>query len=410
MRFAPLALPLPYKRKIIEMKTIFSKITTAAAIVMVLTAVTSCNEKKFRVDGNITDAKDSTLYFENVSLDGPQVIDSVKLGEDGSFSFAEKTTPAPEFYRLRIASQIINIAIDSTETVTVKAAYKDMASNYQVSGSYDCTKIQELTYKQMSLQQKVNSIANAPQLGVDAVNDSVGKVMEVYKNDVKINYIYKEPMKAYAYFALFQTIDINGNEMLIFNPRNSDEDVKVFAAVATSWDTFYPKAERGKNLHNIAIEGMKTVRIIRNKQLQAENIDPSKINTSGVIDIALTDNKGNIRKLTETRGKVVLLDFHMFSGDGSLQRIMKLRDIYNKYHSRGFEIYQVSVDPDEHFWKTQTAALPWICVHATDADSQVLMNYNVQQVPTFFLLNKNDEVYKRDAQIKDLDAEISSLL
>ena len=90
MRFAPLALPLPYKRKIIEMKTIFSKITTAAAIVMVLTAVTSCNEKKFRVDGNITDAKDSTLYFENVSLDGPQVIDSVKLGEDVSFSFADR--------------------------------------------------------------------------------------------------------------------------------------------------------------------------------------------------------------------------------------------------------------------------------------------------------------------------------
>jgi peroxiredoxin len=198
--------------------------------------------------------------------------------------------------------------------------------------------------------------------------------------------------------------------MLIFNPRNSDDDVKVYAAVATSWDTFHPKAKRGENLHNIAIEGMKNVRIIRNKELQAQNLDPSKINTSGVLDISLTDNKGNVRKLTENRGKVVLLDFHSFTSDGSLQRIMMLRDIYNKFHSRGFEIYQVSVDPNEHFWKTQTAALPWICVRATDADNQVLVNYNVQQIPTFFLLDKNCVVCKRDVQIKNLEAEISKLL
>ncbi len=392
------------------MKNIFSKIATVAVIALALAATTSCNNKKFRVEGNIANAKDSTLYFENVGLDGPQIIDSVKLTSDGNFTFAEKATAAPEFYRLRIASQIINVAIDSTETVTIKAKYPNMASDYQVTGSYECTKVQELTYKQMALQQQVNAIANSPQLGVDAVNDSVAKVLEIYKNGIKVNYIYKEPMKAYAYFALFQTIDLNNAEMLIFNPRNSNDDVKVYAAVATSWDTFHPKAKRGENLHNIAIEGMKNVRIIRNKELQAQNLDPSKINTSGVLDISLTDNKGNVRKLTENRGKVVLLDFHSFTSDGSLQRIMMLRDIYNKFHSRGFEIYQVSVDPNEHFWKTQTAALPWICVRATDADNQVLVNYNVQQIPTFFLLDKNCVVCKRDVQIKNLEAEISKLL
>ena len=70
----------------------------------------------------------------------------------------------------------------------------------------------------------------------------------------------------------------------------------------------------------------------------------------------------------------------------------------------------MSVDADEHFWKTQTAALPWISVHAGEDDGSVITNYNVQGVPTFFLLDKNCNVYKRDAQIKDLDAEIKSLL
>ena len=182
--------------------------------------------------------------------------------------------------------------------------------------------------------------------------------MNAYKEKVKLDYIFKEPNKAYSYFALFQAL---GNR-LIFNPHESVEDMRVFGAVATSWDTYYPDAERGKNLHNIAIEGMKTQRILQAKQ-QAVNIDPSKVIVSEIIDVPLVDNHGNRRSLTELKGKVVLLDFHAFSAPGSTQRIMKLREVYNKYHAQGLEIYQVSVDPDEHFWKTQTAALPWINVH-----------------------------------------------
>lgn len=381
---------------------------TFVAIIAAVMAISSCNEKKFQVTGNITDAKDSILYFEHMSLNGPVTTDSVKLTGDGSFSFSGKDEGTPEFYRLRIAGQIINIAVDSTENIEVSASYPTMASGYEVKGSYDCSKIKELALMQMQLQRNVNTIAADPTLNVQAVTDSINKVVAAYKYKVKNDYIFKEPMKAYAYFALFQTINMGYQTMLIFNPRNSEDDVKVFAAVATSWDTFYPKAERGANLHNIALEGMKNVRIIRSEQ--AKRLDPKVIDTSGIIEIALKDNKGIVRRLSDLKGKVVLLDFHLFSADGSADRIMMLRDIYNKYHKLGLEIYQVSVDTDEHFWKTQTAALPWISVRVDDNSASVLNNYNVQAVPTFFLLNKNVNVVKRDAQIKDIDAEIKALL
>lgn len=381
---------------------------TFVAIIAAVMAISSCNEKKFQVTGNITDAKDSILYFEHMSLNGPVTTDSVKLTGDGSFSFSGKDEGTPEFYRLRIAGQIINIAVDSTENIEVSASYPTMASGYEVKGSYDCSKIKELALMQMQLQRNVNAITADPTLNVQAVTDSINKVVAAYKYKVKNDYIFKEPMKAYAYFALFQTISMGYQTMLIFNPRNSEDDVKVFAAVATSWDTFYPKAERGANLHNIALEGMKNVRIIRSEQ--AKRLDPKVIDTSGIIEIALKDNKGIVRRLSDLKGKVVLLDFHLFSADGSADRIMMLRDIYNKYHKLGLEIYQVSVDTDEHFWKTQTAALPWISVRVDDNSASVLNNYNVQAVPTFFLLNKNVNVVKRDAQIKDIDAEIKALL
>ena len=368
-------------------------------------AMASCSEKKFHVEGNITNAKDSVLYFENVGLEDIAVVDSVKLDEDGAFSFSKEQTPAPEFYRLRIADQIINVSIDSTETVTVKAQYPQMATQYEISGSDNCSKIKELTLKQINLTQRAIAISQNDALSVDESNDSILNMIKAYKQDVKTNYILKEPNRSYAYFALFQAL---GNT-LIFNPRSDKDDIKLFAAVATSWDTYYPGSERGANLHNIAIEGMKNVRIVA--QNEARTIDVNQISATGLIDIVLPDNKGQVRKLSDLKGKVVILDFHLFGIEKSPERILLLRELYNKYQAQGLEIYQVSLDPDEHFWKQQTAALPWISVRDPQGlDSQTLITYNIQGLPDYFLISRDNALYKRAAQVKDLEAEIRSLL
>ena len=378
-------------------------ICACCALLAGLSLLSSCSKGKYHVEGAITNAKDSTLYFENLSLEGPVVLDSVKLTDDGKFSFAADAQEAPEFYRLRIADQIINVCSDSTETVTVNAKYPDMAWNYEVSGSDNCKKIQELAYMQIGLQNQIVTIARNPNLGAEASQDSISKIVNAYKEKIKADYIIKEPMKAYAYFALFQAV----GPQLIFNPRENADDIKMFAAVATSWDTFYPNAERGLNLHNIALEGMKTMRIVRGQQ-KGLVVEKEKIHNTNMLDLSLLDNNGNTRKLSELKGNVVLLDFHAFSSEKSTERIMWLRDLYNKYHAQGFEIYQVGLDDNEHFWKTSVAALPWVSVYDTNGSAS--STYNVQTVPTFFLLDRNCTPAKRDVQIKDIDAEIKALL
>ena len=382
------------------------RIYKAAVVVLAALSVASCNNNKFTVEGQISGAKDSVLYFENVGLEGINVLDSVKLSDSGDFSFSQDANQAPEFYRLRIADQIINVSIDSTETVQVKGQYPGMASNYTVSGSDNCDKIRELALKQIDLQAKAIALQSNTELGIVKANDSIQTLIDAYKDEVKRNYIYKEPYKAYAYFALFQAI---GN-YLIFNPRNNKDDIKAFAAVATSWDTYYPHAERGQNLHNIAIEGMKNQRIVESQNADIQ-VDASKVQEAGVLDIALLDNKGVQRHLTDLKGQVVLLDFHIFAMDDSPARIITLRELYNKYHAQGLEIFQVSLDSDEHFWKQQTAALPWINVRDEDGvNSSRLTLYNIQAVPDFFIIDRGNNLVKRAAQIKDLEAEIKALL
>lgn len=390
------------------MKLTMKSLSKAAYALLVVTAMAACSEKKFHVTGKIAQAKDSVLYFENMSLDGPQIIDSVKLDGDGGFSFDGVAPDAPEFYRLRIAGQIINVAIDSTETVNVNAAYPSMATQYTIEGSENNLKIKELTLRQMALQAQAQAVVNNPQLGINAVEDSIFKMIDTYKDDIKKNFIYKEPMKSYAYFALFQGIVVGNSYLMVFDPRQNPDDVKAFAAIATSWDTYYPGSLRGENLHNIALQNMKDQRIVQNQE-QSIEIDANKVSMANLIDIALTDNKGNIRRLTDLAGKVVLLDFHLFSGKGSTQRIMMLRELYNKYHDRGLEIYQVSLDEDEHFWKTQTAALPWICVRDNGTRTQAYLA-TVKSIPCDFIINRENTVIKAPRQIKDLNADIAAQL
>ena len=380
-------------------------ICRAALVLAAAAVIASCGNKKFNVTGQIENAKDSLLYFEHVGLEGIDVVDSVKLGDSGSFSFSEEAPDAPEFYRLRISDQIINVAIDSTETVTFRSSWPQMASKYKVEGSENCEKIKELTLQLMDLRERAIAISQNGQLSIDEANDSLLAIITQYKNDVKTKYIFPTPGKSYAYFALFQTL----GDMLLFNPRNNKDDIKVFAAVATSWDTYYPHAERGQNLHNIAIEGMKNQRIVEAKENQT--IEASRVQEAGVLDIELTDNKGQVRHLTDLKGKVVLLDFHVFAMDESPARILTLRELYNKYHAQGFEVFQVSLDSDEHFWKQQTAALPWISVlDPNGIQSQIISMYNIQAVPDFFLIDRDNNLVKRAAQISNLETEIKKLL
>lgn len=371
-------------------------------------ALSACNsEPKFKVEGDISGADGKMLYLEASALEGIVPLDSVKLKGDGSFVFKQTCPASPEFYRLRVDDKVVNFSIDSTETVRVNAPYADFATAYTVEGSPNSTKIKELTMKQIQLQNKVNALLQSVQghkIGADVFEDSLAALLKNYKDEVKINYIFAAPNTAAAYFALFQKL----NNYLIFDPLNSKDDVKCFAAVATSLNNCYPHADRSKNLYNIVIKGMKNTRTPQQKVVE---LPKEAISETGVIDISLRDMKGNVRKLSELKGKAVILDFTIYQSAVSASHNYMLRDLYDRYAGQGLEIYQVSLDADEHYWKTTADNLPWVCVRdANGIYSSVAASYNIQGVPSLFLINKNNELSARGENVKDLEVAVKSLL
>ena len=86
-------------------------------------------------------------------------------------------------------------------------------------------------------------------------------------------------------------------------------------------------------------------------------------------------------------------------------------EIYDKYASQGLEIYQVSLDTDEHFWKTAADNLPWICVRDSQGPySTYVRLYGVTQLPTAFLVGRNNELNMRIGPKTDLEEAIKKLL
>lgn len=381
------------------------KITIAALAALTITACSS--GPQFQVNGDVSGAEGKMLYLEASGLEGIAPLDSVKLKGEGTFSFKQPRPESPEFYRLRIEDKVINFSVDSIETIGIKAPYVDFSTAYTVEGSENSNKIKELTLKQIRLQKEVDNLLaslRSNKIGHDVFEDSLSVLLKNYKEDVKVNYIFAAPNTAAAYFALFQKL----NDYLIFDPLNNKDDVKCFAAVATSLNNSFPHAVRSKNLYNIVIKGMKNTRQPQAKPLE---IPQEKIVETGIIDIALRDVQGNMRKLTDLKGKVVLLDFTVFQSPAGAPHNLMLRELYNEYASKGLEIYQVSLDADEHYWKTSAANLPWVCVRdGNGVYSTNVAVYNVRQVPSVFLINRNNELKLRGEDIKDLEAAVKSLL
>lgn len=387
------------------MKKIFFILTIALLTV-------SCRQQSsfqgFTVSGEIAQADGKTLYFDRLGATSSETVDSVKLDESGRFSFTQPRPECYDFYRLRIDRQMINLAVDSTENIVIKAELPAMGTGYSVEGSETCQELKKLVLKQMQFQKEIDAMTEAAGVEIGVLQNKVNEKVDVFKSQLMTDYIYADYESPCAYYALFMRI--NGTPL--FNPQTSRQDAKCFAALATVLSMKHPDAVRIQHLQNIALKGMKmTARPLQSTDDATSEYLSSIISESGIIEIELPDMNGVRHKLSDLKGKVVLLDFTAYKTDFSAEYNLMLRSLYDKYASQGFEIYQVSVDSDSHFWLTSAANLPWICVYDENSlEADCLLDYRIETLPSAFLINRDNEIVERMEDYRELDAHIASLL
>ena len=382
-------------------------------LLLLVISLVACQPKvdRFTLNGQITEAEGQTLYLEHMALDKVEPVDSIQLDADGQFNFSPVApSESFEFYRLRVGNKVINLSVDSTEVITVKACLPLMQFGYTVEGSENCSVLRALVLRQMELQQDINhAISNYRSPDRTRLDEQITELIDVFKSDVLSEFIMPNPGSAYSYYALF--VSINGQ--MLFNPQTDRQDAKCFAAVATHMDLLYPDALRTTHLHNVALKGMAKTSPSKQKGWDEETIQKfeSLIEQVGLIEIELPDNKGKLQKLSDSKGQVILLDFTAFKTDFSPNYNMMLRRLYDKYASQGFNIYQVSVDADESYWLNSSISLPWVCVYdEASLESFYLKSYNVSRLPTVFLIDRGGNIVDRPETTDELESKIEKLL
>lgn len=367
----------------------------------------SCKQgDTFIVEGILKSANGDTLYLSHNSLSGVELLDSVVLKEDGVFKFKQPAPQNPEFYQLRVGDQAIAFAVDSTETVKVNADVNDFYNSFKAEGSYTNDQLRlvdKMTGKVSHEIKKLESSHAAGNIEDMDFLDNLDSLLGNYKSDIT-KIILGNPSSAAAYYAVFQKI----NDYLIFDPYNK-KDYAMFGAVATSWSKYYPETERTKHLYNFTINALNARRQQERQETLMANIPVQT--ESKLLDITLPQVNGERVTLSSLQGKVVLLDFVVYNAEFSPAYNIELNKIYNNYKSRGFEIYQISFDSDEHFWKTSADNLPWITVRdGRSVNSSLLATYNVRDIPTAFILNREGDIVARVENLSQLPEELNKVL
>ncbi|MGL5318481.1 MAG: thioredoxin-like domain-containing protein [Bacteroidales bacterium] len=371
-----------------------------------LMMLASCsNSSQFKVEGKLDGAKDKTLYLELVGMNETSLLDSAKIGAQGEFKFASnKPKFKPEFYRLRIDNQVVNFSVDSTETIKIMADYAKLPFEYTVEGSANSEKIKQLNLSAGKVKVKMDSLIAERRSG--KLNETqFAALMDSSLTNHKAmakRIIFEDLRSAPAYYALFQKV----YNYLIFDPY-AKEDNKLYCAVATSMDFFNPEAPRTKHMKQFATDALQVVRSQKRQERTYDEVVSNSVQSVAEVksnfEIELPNNKGKKVALSSTMGKVVILNFTAYETKESPALNMVLNDLYSSYSAKGLEIYQVSVDTDEHFWKVSANNVPWIAVRdESSIYSKYLSMYNVQQLPTIFVLDRQGEIVERVQKVSDL--------
>lgn len=364
----------------------------------------SCTKKhSVRISGTFDNISNEKIIIEQQTASFTFVLDSILINANGKFSTdLNLRTEEPAFIRIKNKSgqQLMMLLAENGEKINIQ--YEK--GNYNIEGSQGSEYVKELSETLSktslaidSLSKIINSNSTTDADAQEAKNILAKKIIEQKRNNIR--FIINHPKSYASIFALYQKYP---SGLKIFGDEN---DFLFYKMIIDSMDTKYARAEY-MTIVNRDYNEMQRILGLKNK------LDSQQIQEIAYPDIELPDRNGKQIKLSSLQGKIILLTFWSSEINGNQFDNKALMDLYEKYHSKNLEIYQVSFDTERDFWlrALNSQKLPWINVCDFRGTNSIPFRlYNISKLPSNFIIDGEGQFVARDIFGDELENTIQSL-
>lgn len=387
-------------------RTFFPAIAIAFASLLL---INSCTQKpKSIIEGEIINLNQQT----KISLLVEEFKSSKEIGKidvspkKGGFKFNLGELSEPTLASISIQGRKngkILLLLEPNEKVKVTIDYNSLA-NYKVEGSLGSEQVQVLTNRISFTKKTLDSLNNQ----ISKATDNITKEQLMAQYNAAIDsqrvfstrFIWANPMSRASVVALYQQYS---PEKYVFDRA---EDIQLFKVVASSIIARFPNSTYAKGMEQDIVE--------MNRKLKSHQIlSMLKQAEATLPEIALPSTKGDTVKLSSLKGKVIIINFWASWNQASLLENRELAGIYNQFKGKPVVIFNVSLDVDKQAWlkAIETTNAPGVHVCEFNAKNPVSAgSYNVTEIPTNFVIDKNYDIIGRNVRGEALKRMIQELL
>lgn len=377
-------------------------------VVIFILGFYACQQEKnydgyFKINGTIKNAEDQNVFLKLKEGNELIFVDSATINQDGKFEL-KGLTGKEKFYIMHLKEdEQITLLIDSAEKITLTANADKLYQSYKITGSKGSELICQAEQQLLKTKSIIDSLGKIYNQNFEKDNlaeikkelDSVFNIAYNTQKQYSINFIENNKKSLSSLIVISQYL---APRSPVFDQQ---KDFKYYAMVDSSLSIKYPNNEHVKKINKI---------VNKLKQAREKNIPPP--GTIGVgskaPEIILPNHRGDTIKLSDFKGKYVLVDFWASWSNKSTEANKNLNKFYWKYY-RKFEIFQVSLDVDADAWKNaiKQQKLLW---HNTSElknwQSKPVIDYNVTAIPTNFMLDPEGKIIAKDLIGEELETKL----
>jgi hypothetical protein len=379
------------------------------ALVTLILAAVSCNRNQIKISGTVEGAEEGVLALERLDVNRTVLVDSLEIGKGGRFSVTARIEE-PGLFVLRYSkSKLINLLLFPGEEVSLKTTAADFGADYSLQGSVESENVRTLVMKMRSTRTILDSLINVASSIEDPGSPQMDLVRSAYAQAIinqkrfTIRYLVEHMHSLSSIYALYQKYD---EKTMVLG---DETDLQYFKTLADSLEVSFPGSSLTSSLRADVLQ--KESDFEQDKKISS--LMEMAGDPSGVLDLSIPDREGREISLSSLKGKVVLMVFWASGNGESIDALLRLRSTYEKYHSKGFEIYAISLDNNRLSWLNSMDfnEFGWINVcELSYPDSRAMQIYNVTSLPFNYLLNREGDLVAKNIYGRTLETWLDNLL